>query len=129
MKGFILYLFKNEGFQVDTINFIFCSDSHLHALNKEYLKHDTYTDIVTFHYSQPPQSILSDIYISVDRIRENAKTFDVPFIHELYRVMFHGALHLCGYKDKSGTDQTLMRAKENFYLGKYVPREIKVPKS
>ena len=123
LKDFILKLFKTEGFEVGAINFIFCLDDYLLEINKAYLNHDTYTDIITFQYSSTGEPILSDIYISIDRVQENARVFNVPFLHELNRVIIHGALHLCGYKDKSKTDIKRMRHKEDLYLSKYVSRE------
>jgi rRNA maturation RNase YbeY len=119
LKRFLLRLFKNEGVDVGTVNYIFCSDRHLLGINQTHLNHDTLTDIITFQYSQPGQPVTSDIYISIDRVKENARIFQVEFSNELYRVMFHGALHLCGYKDKSKTDIQDMRAAENKYLTKY----------
>ena len=97
------------------INFIFCSDTHLHGINVQYLSHDTYTDIITFDYSDQ-EVIAGDIFISVDRVRENAKTFSVPLKDELHRVMIHGLLHLMGYKDKTDKEQEEMTAKEDYYL-------------
>lgn len=123
LKLFIRRIFQMEGAVAGEINYVFCSDNYLFELNTTYLKHNTYTDIITFQYSWPPQPVLSDIYISVDRVRENAKIYDISFLNELYRVIFHGALHLCGYKDKTKKDSSEMRAKEDFYLSLYVPRE------
>jgi rRNA maturation RNase YbeY len=94
------------------LNFVFCSDDYLHRMNVEYLNHDTLTDIITFPYSEPP-SISGDIFISIDRVRENAQQYEAPFIVELHRVMIHGVLHLCGYPDKTPEEQKAMRAKEN----------------
>lgn len=94
------------------LNFVFCSDDYLHRMNIEYLNHDTLTDIITFPYSEPP-NISGDIFISIDRVRENARQYEVPFIAELHRVMIHGVLHLCGYSDKTPEEQKTMRAKEN----------------
>ena len=101
---------KKEG----EINFIFCSDTFLLEINKKFLKHNTLTDIVTFQY--PSENISSEIFISVPRVKENAKKFSVPFENELRRVMIHGALHLCGYKDKTGKQKKEIRKKENYYL-------------
>jgi rRNA maturation RNase YbeY len=109
-----------EGVAAEEINYIFCSDQFLFKLNNMYLKHNTYTDIITFQYSSQP--VFSDIYISIDRVRENARLYDITFLKELYRVMFHGALHLCGYKDKTKKDSFEMRNKEDSYLGLYVSR-------
>ena len=119
LKQFILQLISKEGKQVETINYIFCSDNYLLKINKEYLKHNTYTDIITFKLSERNHPLLSDIYISVDRVKENACSFQTPFSKELRRVIFHGALHLCGYKDKTVLQIKLMRQKEEEYLKLY----------
>ena len=97
------------------INFIFCNDTYIHKLNVDYLKHDTLTDIITFPY-ESDGSITGDVFISVERVKENAQIFDVDFIEELHRVMVHGILHLCGYGDKNNKETEVMRSKENFYL-------------
>lgn len=112
----IQQLIFNEKHTIDHINYIFCSDDYLLKLNQEYLKHRTLTDIITFHYQPPGQPLLSDIYISIERVKENAQTFGVSFRHELHRVLFHGALHLCGYGDKTKKEEALMRTKEEHYL-------------
>lgn len=101
---------------IGSINFIFCSDSYLHGINLEYLKHDTFTDIITFDYSTPSEGLSGDIYISIDRVKENAKQFEVTFVNELHRVMIHGMLHLAGYKDKTAGEKKAMGAKEDYYL-------------
>ena len=116
LKRFIAALFEKEGKRVEHINYIFCTDDYLLELNKKYLNHNTYTDIITFPYSGKGEPILSDIYISVERVKENAQSFDSSFKQELYRVIFHGALHLCGYKDKTPADVKKIRARETFYL-------------
>jgi len=108
----------NEGASLSEINYIFCSDVYLIGLNQQYLDHDTYTDIITFDNSEIEKSIAGDIFISIDRIRENALTFGIDATHELQRVMIHGVLHLLGYKDKSKKDKALMTQKEDFYLDK-----------
>jgi probable rRNA maturation factor len=119
LKAFVLDLFRREGKGADTINYIFCDDEYLLQINKEYLDHDTYTDIVTFELSEKGEDLLSDIYISVDRVRANAETFGTSFTRELHRVIFHGALHLSGYKDKKKEDAQQMREKEEEYLKLY----------
>jgi probable rRNA maturation factor len=125
-KSFIINLIKKEGGSVDQINYIFCSDAFLLQINQRYLKHDTYTDILTFPFSAPSEPILADIYISIDRVRENAKSYHTAFKKELHRVIFHGALHLCGYKDKTSEQARQMRAREEFYLKSFfVPRGTK----
>ncbi len=105
---------QNEKHQWTTLNFIFCSDEYLHKINIDYLDHDTYTDIITFPYSTSP--IEGDIYISVERILENAKKFDVSAEQELHRIIIHGVLHLMGYGDKNLEDKKQMTLKENQYL-------------
>lgn len=108
-----------EGFdRIGELNFILCSDAYLLEINKQYLDHDTYTDIVTFDSSEEDDRIAGDIFISVERTAENALKFDVSQQDELHRVIIHGVLHLCGYLDKKKEDKELMTAKENEYLGK-----------
>lgn len=99
---------KEEG----DINYIFCDDEYLHKINVEYLNHDTLTDIISFDYSEG-NFLHGDIFVSVERVAENAKEFNVSFENELKRVMAHGVLHYCGYKDKSEQDELLMRQKED----------------
>lgn len=105
----------NENFKEGEINYIFCDDAYLHNLNVEFLDHDTLTDIISFDYSVGKE-LQGDIYISVERVADNAKDFKVDFSEELSRVMIHGILHYCGYKDKTDDDAKLMREKENHYL-------------
>ena len=100
------------------LNYIFCSDDYLHEMNVSYLQHDTLTDIITFDNSETESLIVGDIFISVDRVKENAAKFEVEFADELHRVMVHGALHLLGYKDKKKAEKEKMREKENYYLKK-----------
>lgn len=108
---------KSEGFKrIAELNFIFCSDEYLLTINKQYLDHDTYTDIVTFDSSEEEDVIAGDIFISVDRTRENALKFGVSEVDELHRVIIHGVLHLCGFLDKKKEDKELMTTKENEYL-------------
>jgi len=97
------------------INYIFCSDDYLHKLNVEFLNHDNLTDIISFD-NAVGKELHGDIFISIERVDENAKKFGVSFLNELHRVMVHGILHYCGYKDKSKYDSQVMREKENFYL-------------
>ena len=119
LKAFLEDLVRREGREVQRVDFIFCSDEYLLKINQEYLKHDDYTDIVTFDLSEHEGRMVSDIYISAERVRENASQFGVSFEKELHRVMFHGVLHLCGYKDKSAKEVKVMRGKEEEYLRKY----------
>ena len=108
-------LAKQELREIGDITFVFCDDNYLHKINLEFLDHDTYTDIITFDYSVGNE-IVSEVYISVDRVAENAKKFSQTFENEIHRVMIHGVLHLCGYKDKLAKDKQIMRDKENHYL-------------
>ena len=105
-----------EGFKIGEISIILCSDAYLLDINKQYLNHDTFTDIVTFDNSEKAGTIAGDIFISIDRIRENAKKFGVEEQDELHRVIIHGILHLCGYGDKKKAEKKLMTEKEDFYL-------------
>lgn len=107
----------NESKILRHLSFIFCSDTYLHKINIGYLNHDTFTDVITFPYSEG-KTIEGDIFISIDRIRENAKSFGVSFDDELHRVMIHGTLHLIGYSDKTTKDKIQMTQKENEYLTK-----------
>lgn len=107
---------QKEGFTIGEINYIFCSDPYLLNINKEYLDHNYLTDIITFDNSEENGIIESDIFISIDRVKENAETFKEAFERELHRVMVHGLLHLMGYKDKTTAQKATMRKKENDYL-------------
>lgn len=118
LKAFIEILFKKEKKKLGSINYIFCSDKRLLEINQQFLRHDYYTDIITFDLSETDFT-QAEIYISIDRVKDNAKTEGVSFKSELHRVIFHGALHLCGYKDKSRREALQMREKESFYLLKY----------
>ncbi|MEJ6791742.1 MAG: rRNA maturation RNase YbeY [Lacinutrix sp.] len=104
-----------ENCKEDEINYVFCDDTYLHKLNIEFLNHDTLTDIISFDYSVG-KTLQGDIFISTERVEENAIDFSVPFVEELNRVLVHGILHFCGYKDKTEADALLMRDKENYYL-------------
>ena len=103
-----------EGYKLKELTYIFCSDEYLLQINQQYLDHDTYTDIITFDNSEEERKIIGDIFISIDRIRENASKFNVSETDELHRVIIHGALHLLGYKDKSAGDKEKMTEKEDF---------------
>jgi rRNA maturation RNase YbeY len=106
---------------LDCINFIFCSDDYLLDINRKYLNHDYYTDVVTFDYDV--NSVSSDVFISIDRVSDNGETLSIPFKMELLRVMIHAALHLCGMDDKTDKEAGEMRLKENYYVQVYVSRE------
>ncbi len=116
VKNLVSFIFKNEGFELDKVSFIFSSDEAVLRLNKQFLNHDTLTDILTFPLSNPSEPVSSEIYISVERVKENSEKFGVIYLEELYRVMIHGILHLCGFSDHNSGLKSEMRDKENFYL-------------
>jgi len=115
LKSFIEGVFKREKKQLVSLNYIFCTDKRLLEINMQCLNHDYYTDIITFDLSES-KAIEGEVYISVDRVRDNAKGLSVSLQEELARVMIHGALHLCGYRDKTNAEKATMRTKENYYL-------------
>jgi rRNA maturation RNase YbeY len=119
LKLFIEKLFTKEKKKLGNLSYIFCSDEHLLSINRDFLKHDFYTDVITFDLSSSKTETEGEIYVSVDRIKDNAKQLGVSFKEELHRVVFHGALHLCGYKDKKKADILTMRQKEEAYLRSY----------
>ena len=107
-----------EDKRLRSIRFIFCKDAYLHQINVDYLNHDTLTDVITFPYASDKDIVDGEIFISIERIAENAKTFEITFEQELNRVMVHGVLHLCGYEDKGKKAKETMTEKENYYLGR-----------
>lgn len=119
LKQFIELLFKNEKKGLMELTYVFCSDDYLLDINKDFLQHDYYTDIITFDLSENPKQTIGEIYVSLDRIKDNAKTLEISLKDETLRVIFHGALHLCGYRDKSKADVTTMRKKEEYYMSLY----------
>ena len=119
LKDFIILLFKKEGKNLENLNYIFCSDDYLLEINKKYLGHNFYTDIITFELHENEEPIIADIYISQDRVRDNVRLLDESFQTELHRVIFHGALHLCNYDDKSMKGKSNMTKREDHYLRKY----------
>ena len=119
LKIFIKDIFKKEKKKPETLTYIFCSDEYLLEINKSHLKHNYYTDIITFDLSERPESITGEIYISTDRVRDNSITLGVTIKEELHRVIFHGALHLCSYKDKTPKDAKRMREAEDRCLNAY----------
>jgi rRNA maturation RNase YbeY len=119
LKLYIGRIFKNEHKKLINLTYIFCSDKYLLEINKTHLKHDFYTDIITFDLSETRDLIIGEIYISTDRVRDNASQLGTTLREELHRVIFHGALHLCGYKDKTMEEEKDMRKAENELLHKY----------
>lgn len=116
VKAFIESIFKKEKQALASITYVFCSDKFLLQMNRDFLQHDYYTDIITFGLSEKGQPVEAEVYISLDRVKDNAKTHGATRTNETLRVIFHGALHLCGYKDKKKSEITLMRDKEDYYL-------------
>lgn len=114
--SWIKSVIKNEKCVLNSLNYIFCSDEYLKEINAQYLGHNTYTDIVTFNYNPSKGELEGEIYISVDRVRDNAKTFKSDFQSEMHRVIIHGVLHLIGFNDKSKREKAVMREKEDTYL-------------
>jgi rRNA maturation RNase YbeY len=113
---FIKQVFKHEGHGLNTLTYIFCSDTYLLEINKQFLHHDFYTDIITFDLSDEPNQTIGEVYVSIERVRDNANALKHHEHHELLRVIIHGVLHLCGYKDKKKSEITIMRDKEDYYL-------------
>lgn len=126
LKSFLGLLFKEEGIKIQTLNYIFCSDNYLLNINKLYLKHQFLTDIITFNLAEKLKPIEGEIYISNPRVRENAQKLKVSINSEIHRVIFHGALHLCGYEDKSIKESLNMRKREDFYLKLYFGKTFHV---
>ncbi|MET0462402.1 MAG: rRNA maturation RNase YbeY [Chitinophagaceae bacterium] len=119
LKVFIQDIFRKEKKKLSSLNYIFCSDKRLLEINRQFLKHDYYTDIITFELSPMGAPVEGEIYISIDRVRDNANQHGSTFTRELHRVIFHGVLHLCGYKDKNTAQEKLMRKKEDDCLNRY----------
>ncbi len=115
-KKWLKSIAEKEKFKIVDLNYIFCSDEYLYKINVEYLDHKTYTDIITFDNSEEEQKIEGDIFISIDRVRENSKKLQIPIQDELSRVISHGLFHLMGYKDKKKEEAELMRSKEEFAI-------------
>ena len=120
LKSFIEKRVKKEGLSIESLNYVFCSDKYLLEINKQFLDHNYYTDIISFDLSEVPGQLIGEIYISVDRVKDNAKTHGATFSEELLRVIFHGALHFCGYKDKKPSDVKKMRKMEDLWLTAYM---------
>jgi len=116
IRKLIIDLFAKERTPFERLSFIFCSDEYLLHLNKKHLNHDYYTDVITFDLPNPLNQVAGEVYLSTERIKENAKAYNQAYQEELLRVMIHGALHLCGYKDKTRAGAREMRLKEEFYL-------------
>ena len=120
LKTFINKQCLKEGVHIETLQYVFCSDAFLLDINNRFLNHNFYTDIISFDLSEQKGRLIGDVYISIDRVKENAKTEGNLYTHELLRVIFHGALHFCGYKDKKPADQKMMRSMEDKWLKAYL---------
>lgn len=120
LKSFIEKRLKKEGLAIESLNYVFCSDKYLLQINKQFLNHNYYTDIISFDLSEEPGKLIGEVYISVDRVKDNAKTHGASNKEELLRVIFHGALHFCGYKDKKPADAKKMRQMEDTWLNAYL---------
>ena len=120
LKTFINKQCLKEGIHIETLQYVFCSDAFVLDINKRFLNHNFYTDIISFDLSEQKGRLIGDVYISIDRVKENAKTEGNLYTHELLRVIFHGALHFCGYKDKKPADQKMMRTMEDKWLKAYL---------
>jgi probable rRNA maturation factor len=119
LKYFIENIFIKEKHHLKELNFIFCSNREIKALNKRFLTHNCSTDILTFDFSKKQEATVSDIFISQEQVKLNSNEFETSFKKEIHRVIFHGALHLCGYNDNTSKEKETMRAKEDYYLAKY----------
>ena len=115
ISSWVSFVLDEEAKELGEINYIFCDDDYLLGINVKILKHNTLTDIISFDYSLG-NVVSGDVYVSYERVRDNADNLDIPFVDELHRVMIHGILHYCGYKDKSNDEKVLMRSKEDYYL-------------
>lgn len=120
LKKWLHAAIEQEGYVLTDLNFILCSDDYLLRINQQYLDHDDYTDVITFDNAETPKTILGDIFISLDRVKENARLYGYKPYEELCRVMIHGTLHLLGYMDKSKAAKKRMTEKEDFYLARLV---------
>lgn len=120
LKTMIKRLFRKEGFGLQNLNVIFCTDEALLQINRDFLKHDYYTDIITFPINADSSGVEAELYVSIDRVRDNAKAEGISFKQELHRVIFHGCLHLVGYNDKSSQQIKKMREREDHYLRLYL---------
>lgn len=120
LKSFLQQLIQQEGRRVEQIRIIFCTDEQLLAINRQFLQHNYFTDIITFPFSGKGEPLEAELYISIDRIRSNAADWQTTVQRELHRVIFHGVLHLCGYNDKSSQQIKKMREREDYYLRLYL---------
>lgn len=116
VRSWVTQASSAEEAEISFLNYVFCTDEYLLEMNRQYLDHDDYTDVITFPYSENTEIVEGDIFISIDRVSDNAAQLGIPFLQELHRVMIHGLLHLLGYNDKSPEEKIQMTAKEDYYL-------------
>ena len=121
LKKFIIKLILSAGKKLERLDYIFCDDEYLLKINQKHLKHNYFTDIITFNLAEDPSPIRAEIYISIPRVRENAGKYNISFVSELHRVVFHGVLHLIGHSDKSAKEKARMRKMEDHCLESYFP--------
>jgi len=126
LKAFIAGIFKKERKALASITYVFCSDAFLLQMNRDFLQHDYYTDIITFGLSEKGEPVEAEVYISLDRVKENARNLQQTYRQETLRVIFHGALHLCGYRDKKKSEIELMRKMEDHYLRLFEKQQTNV---
>jgi rRNA maturation RNase YbeY len=119
LRQFLPSITNEYGMELQDITYIFCSDDYLLDINKRFLAHDYYTDIISFNLAEEKNEVRAELYISVERVKDNAKCLKVAFQQELHRVIFHGLLHMCGFKDKTKAQQKVMRQTEERWLGRY----------
>jgi rRNA maturation RNase YbeY len=119
LKSFITLIFKKEGIKLASINYVFTNDEEVLLINKHYLKHNYFTDIISFELNPLGKPVIADVFISTDRIKENVKKYKSTIKNEIHRIVFHGALHLCGYKDKQKSHKLKMKNREDYYLNYY----------
>lgn len=126
VRFWIKNVVKKENKKLSYLNFVFCTDSYLLELNQKYLKHNSLTDVIAFDFSESKKTIEGDVYISVDRVKENAKKYSPSFKKELLRVLLHGVLHLIGYKDKTKEQKKIMASKENVFVSVFNSKKFHV---
>jgi probable rRNA maturation factor len=120
LKHFVAKIFKSKKKILGRLTYIFSTDRRILQINRQYLNHDFYTDVIAFDLSDTPRSVHGEVYISIDRVKQNANTFNVTISEELYRVIVHAALHLCGYRDKTASERATMKIEEDRYLAQYL---------